>query len=131
MHIVRLRAINHPSLCRLIVNDQFNDESLVESMVDLISLEQLVYSKGGLVVSICLHAFQTIWKTCREHRSSAVSILSKSIHQCDDVVRSLLKSDCLVKRCISLCDKFSIPLTLPSDVTKPMLLLFLITPICS
>ena len=118
MDIVRLSAINHPSLCRLIVNGQSNDESLVESMVDLISLEQPIHSKESLVVSVCLHALQTIWKTCREYHSSSVSTLSKSVHPCDDVVRSLLKSDCLVKRCISLCDKFSTLVTFSSDVDE-------------
>ena len=41
-----------------------DDESLVESMEDLICLYQPVHSKEALVVSVYLHAFQTIWKTC-------------------------------------------------------------------
>jgi len=118
MDVVRLSATNHPSLCKLILNGQLNDQSLVESVLDVISLEHLAESKEAFVASVCLRALQSMWGACREYHNNAISTLSKSIHPCDDIVRSLLKSDCFVERCISLCDNFSTLVTLPADVNE-------------
>jgi len=108
MDVVRLSATNYPSLCRVILSGQSNSEDLVELLVESIRVEDPAETKNVLATLACLHALQAIWRACRENHNNAVSTLTKSVHPCDDIVRTLIKCDCLVERCISLCGMFSV-----------------------
>ena len=108
MDVVRLSATNYPSLCRVILCGKSNSEGLVELLVEGIRVEDPAETKNALATLACLRALQAIWRACRENHNNAVSTLTKSVHPCDGILRTLIKCDSLVERCISLCDKFSV-----------------------